>query len=58
MVLAAVEQNGLALEWASDARKNDYDIVLAAVRQDGKALRWASEPLKTNRELIFVASEW
>ena len=37
-VLAAVQQNGLALRDAAIPLKGDRDIVLAAVQQDGAAL--------------------
>eukprot|EP00971_Amphidinium_carterae_P056285 1111048-Amphidinium_carterae.1 len=43
IVLEAVMQNWLALEWAADSCKNDREIVLAAVRRDGQALSEAAE---------------
>lgn len=33
VVIAAVQQNGHALRYASDERKNNFDIVMAAVQQ-------------------------
>ncbi len=45
VVLAAVQQYGLALEYAHESFK-DREIVLAAVQQDGLALRYADETLK------------
>ena len=36
-MLAAVTQNGFALQWASAERKADREVVLAAVAQDGLA---------------------
>eukprot|EP00971_Amphidinium_carterae_P147824 2930111-Amphidinium_carterae.1 len=38
VVLAFVQANGLALEFASEALKGDREIVLAAVRKRGFAL--------------------
>jgi hypothetical protein len=40
--LAAVAQNGGALNYASADLKNDKDVVLAAVTQDWFALAYAS----------------
>jgi len=37
-VLAAVKQDGLALEYASCRLRGDREVVLAAVEQDGLAL--------------------
>ena len=54
-VLAAVKQNGLALEYASDTLKNHRQIVLAAVRQHGSALYHASETLKNNHQIVLAA---
>ena len=45
-VLAAVQENGGALEYASDELKNDREIVLAAVQQKGWALQYASDEHK------------
>ena len=48
IVLAAVTQDGYALEFAS----NDREVVLAAVTQNGEALEYASEDLKRDREIV------
>ena len=37
LVLAAVQQDGRALEYAAEPLKADRDLVLAAVQQDGSA---------------------
>ena len=54
-VLAAVTQHGWALYHASEALKNDREIVLAAVTQHGRALEFASEALKDDREIVLAA---
>jgi hypothetical protein len=54
-VMYIVQQNGLALQYAADALKADYDIVLAAVQQDGRALEFASDELKADREIVLAA---
>ena len=54
VVLAAVQQNGFALKYASEELKKDREIVLAAVRQNGYALEYASE-LKKDREIVLAA---
>ena len=33
---AAVAQNGMALQWASEEMKGDRELCMAAVAQDGK----------------------
>jgi hypothetical protein len=61
MVLAAVKQYGVALQYAPYNLKNNRKIVLAAVNQDGEALQYASEQLKFDREIILAAllqSNW
>ena len=45
-MLEAVNQNGHALSYASDALKDDREIVLEAVKQDGHALSYASAGLR------------
>ena len=46
VVMAAVQQNGLALGWASERLRDDPAVVRAAVRQNGDAVRYASERLR------------
>ena len=55
IVLAAVQQNGIALEYAAEPLKADRGIVLAAVQQNGIALRYADEPLKADRDIVLAA---
>eukprot|EP00971_Amphidinium_carterae_P181387 3598467-Amphidinium_carterae.1 len=45
IVLAAVQQNGKALEFAAESCKNDREIVLTAVEQNWEALEFASDAL-------------
>ena len=54
-ILAAVSQNGMALEFASTYEKQglglawvDQEVVLAAVRQNGMALQFAGPMLQTH----------
>ncbi len=55
IVLAAVEQNGLALKGASQFFKLDLRVVLAAVKQNPKALKYASERLKNDPRIRAAA---
>eukprot|EP00971_Amphidinium_carterae_P063558 1257934-Amphidinium_carterae.1 len=55
MVLAAVQENGLALKWAAEVLRSNHDIVLAAVQQNGQALQWAAEALKKNHGMVLAA---
>ena len=56
MVLAAVAQNGLALEYASRLLKLDRDVVLAAVEQNGAALQFAADHLQADAEVVVAAA--
>jgi len=53
--LAAVRQSGWALQGASEAHKDDKDIVLAAVRQNGLALVCASKELQNDKHIVLEA---
>lgn len=57
MVEAAVRQDGLALEFASEALRGNYEIVLAAVAQHPWALKYASDTLRNNSEIVLTAVE-
>eukprot|EP00971_Amphidinium_carterae_P031916 628940-Amphidinium_carterae.1 len=46
IVLAAVNENGLALEHAAEKCKHDREIVLAAATRNGLALQYAAEICK------------
>jgi hypothetical protein len=55
VVLAAVQQNGTALVFASAAMKDKLDVVLAAVQQNGSVLGYASAAMQDNHELKQAA---
>ena len=55
LILAAVMENGWALESVSPSYKNDLEVVLAAVKHIGVALQFASDELKNNREVVLAA---
>ena len=54
------QQDGKALQWASEEMKGDRELCTAAVAHDGQALEWASEEMKGDRELCMaaVAQDW
>jgi Domain of unknown function (DUF4116) len=54
-MLAAVKQDGLALEDANEQFKDDREVVLAAVQQNGWALEDASEQFKEDRDFMLAA---
>ena len=58
-VLAAVKEDGLALEYASEDLKADREIVLAAVKSATllSPLQYASDDLKADRELVLAAGK-
>ena len=47
VVLAAVQQNGISLLYASEDMKNNEKVVLAAVQQSGYSLQYAAEELQS-----------
>lgn len=55
LVLDIVRKNCLALEYVSDALRDDYVVVEAAVQQNGMALKFASERLKNLHSLVKSA---
>ena len=55
VVLAAVQEWGLELQFASAALRADREVVLAAVQRDGLALEHASAELKADREVVLAA---
>jgi hypothetical protein len=54
-VLAAVRQNGRALQYASAELRGNRDFILAAVTQNGYALEFASAKLRADREVVLAA---
>ena len=56
VVLAAVQQDSKALQYAAEELKKDREFVLAAVQQNGYwALQYAAEELKKDREVVLAA---
>jgi len=55
VVLAALNQTGKALRYASSDLKGDKEVVLTAVNQTGEALRYASPDLQGDKEVVLTA---
>ena len=55
VILAAVKQNGHALEFADEKLKADKEVVLAALKQSGYALEYADEKLKADKKIVLAA---
>nr|NGY94864.1 hypothetical protein [Neochlamydia sp. AcF84] len=55
-VLAAVRQNGLALDHASPELQNDREVVLIAVQQNASAVQYASQELQNDPIIIALAT--
>jgi hypothetical protein len=54
--LAAVRQNGLALQHCADShRRNHWMLTLVAVQQNGLALQYALDPVIWNKKVQFAA---
>ena len=56
IALAAVNNNGFALESAIEELRADKEVVLAAVRENGYALRFAAKELRADKEGSFSCS--
>ena len=54
MVLAAVRQNGKALQYAPEYNA-DKEVVLAAVKNNGIAIQFASPELQYNKEVVLAS---
>lgn len=54
-VLAAVEENGDALEHACTAFRGDKEIVMVALSNFGDAFRWASKELREDKQVVIQA---
>ncbi|MDR1323448.1 MAG: DUF4116 domain-containing protein [Candidatus Margulisbacteria bacterium] len=52
IVLAAVKQDGFALEYASPALQKDKEIILAAVKSSGAVLKFAE--IKNNPDIVLI----
>ena len=52
VVMSAVRQNGMALQYAPGRSKDDKEVVMAAVRQNGFALQYASDRLKDDIDIV------
>ena len=55
--MAAVQQNGEALRYASAALQADRSVVMAAVQQNGNALQYASAALQADRIVVMAAAK-
>ena len=55
--MAAVKQDGEALQFAAAALRGDKELVLAAVKQNGRALAHADEALQGDAEVVLAAVE-
>ena len=55
IVLAALKQNGNALNYVIERYKEDREMVITAVRQNGDALRYADKKLKDDKEIVMNA---
>ncbi|CAE7947872.1 unnamed protein product, partial [Symbiodinium sp. KB8] len=57
VVLAAVAEEGIALQFASPELQDDPEVVATAVKQDADALEYVSERLRGSREVVAAAVE-
>jgi hypothetical protein len=51
----AISNNGLALEFASEKLKNNFNIVSTAVNKNGESIQFASPELKENVDIAYAA---
>ena len=55
--LAAVKNDGFALEHVSDELKADKEVVMAAVQNWAGALEYASDELKADPEILALIED-
>eukprot|EP00440_Ansanella_granifera_P021094 gb/GFBE01022906.1/.p1 GENE.gb/GFBE01022906.1/~~gb/GFBE01022906.1/.p1 ORF type:complete len:340 (+),score=68.72 gb/GFBE01022906.1/:1-1020(+) len=55
VVMAAIQNTGRALEYASEELRADVDVVQAALQSDGQALLHAADEFKSNKKFVLVA---
>lgn len=55
IVLTAITENGMALQYVSSRLQHDVEVVTTAVKQDGLSLRYASDELKANYVIVLLA---
>ena len=55
VVLSAVKNNGLALQFAPPSLTDDYYVVMAAVNKNGLALQFATKSLKKMNDVVMAA---
>lgn len=55
IVMAAVQQDGRAFQYASDDLKNDKDVVLAAVSENGMVLENVNDDFKGDKKIVMAA---
>jgi hypothetical protein len=55
IVMAAVSNNGLALQYATPILRDNFRIVLVAVNQNGLALFFAGQNMRSNRQVVLAA---
>ena len=55
VVMAAVKNNGQALEFASPSLQEDKEVVMAAVRNDGSAIQFASALLQKDKDVLLAS---
>lgn len=55
VVLTAVRDSGMALQFASSPLRRDREVVMAAVQQEGGALQMAFRPVHEDRDVVLAA---
>jgi len=55
LVMTAVNQNGLSVQYAHPDLRDDVDVMMRAVQKDGLALAYASDRLKDNAGIVRAA---
>jgi hypothetical protein len=55
LIIQAIRKHGMALQYASEALKNNHDLVLTAIQNNIKSFQHASEILKNDRTFVLAA---
>ena len=57
VVLAAVKQDGYALQYADKKLRADKEVVLAALKQDAYAFRFANKKLRADKKIVMAKTK-
>jgi hypothetical protein len=55
IIMAAIEQPGMALQYANDGIRGNREFILAAISRNPLSLEYASDDIKRDRQIVLAA---